>query len=356
MSPRCSATARRSARAQVARQVRRASSTTVCRHQDAPARRCRCCELLVRDLATEVRQALARAVAPAHGLPLEVARQLADDEIEIARPILEHSPVLGDEDLVRVVRTNAMQYALAVAGRERLSELGSRGAGRHGPRGGRPPAGRQCAVRAISQGTLQRVIQDFSGDDQIHTRPSGGRHCRYEVVEQLIGVLGDRLEWSAGSRPAAASRRGARADRRGAGAGGDQLHRARPCRRQAAAASARPSWRRPPWVTSSCWLSCATARSRAWRSAWRCMPASISTRCGNCSTMPIAAIWRHYASRPVSPRHTTSPCAWLWRSPRRRPAPKTSPSGYNPETIRFLQLQYERLRLDEAKLRLLLGN
>ena len=35
---------------------------------------------------------------------------------------------------------------------------------------------------------------------------------------------------------------------------------------------------------------------------------------------------------------------------------KTSPGGYNPETIRFLQLQYERLRLDEAKLRLLLGN
>ena len=31
--------------------------------------------------------------------------------------------MLSDEDLVRVVRTNAMQYALAVAGRQRLSEM-----------------------------------------------------------------------------------------------------------------------------------------------------------------------------------------------------------------------------------------
>ena len=51
-----------------------------------------------------------------------MARQLAGDAIEVAGPILQRSPVLTDEDLVRVVRTNAMQYALAVAGRERLSE------------------------------------------------------------------------------------------------------------------------------------------------------------------------------------------------------------------------------------------
>src|SRR3954447_887280 len=80
-------------------------------------------ELLVRDLAVEVRQALATTVAASALLPAHVARQLAADRIEIAGPILEHSPVLSDEDLVRVVRTNAMQYALAVAGRQRLSEM-----------------------------------------------------------------------------------------------------------------------------------------------------------------------------------------------------------------------------------------
>ena len=37
-------------------------------------------------------------------------------------------------------------------------------------------------------------------------------------------------------------------------------------------------------------------------------------------------------------------------------APRAANKGYSSETIRFLQVQYEKLRGDEAKLRLLLGN
>ena len=80
-------------------------------------------ELLVRDLAVEVRQALAHAVAACAALPPKVAQQLAEDRIEIACPILEQSPVLTDEDLIRVVRTHALQYGLAVARRSRVSEI-----------------------------------------------------------------------------------------------------------------------------------------------------------------------------------------------------------------------------------------
>ena len=66
-------------------------------------------------------------------------------------PILERSPVLSDEDLVRVVRTNAMQYALAVAGRERAVGAGLRGAGRHRRRGGGDAAGRQCRRQHLAE-------------------------------------------------------------------------------------------------------------------------------------------------------------------------------------------------------------
>ena len=37
-------------------------------------------------------------------------------------------------------------------------------------------------------------------------------------------------------------------------------------------------------------------------------------------------------------------------------APRAASKGYSSETVRFLQVQYERLRGDEAKLRLLLGD
>ena len=37
-------------------------------------------------------------------------------------------------------------------------------------------------------------------------------------------------------------------------------------------------------------------------------------------------------------------------------APGAGNKGYSSDTVRFLQAQYEKLRGDEAKLRLLLGN
>ena len=151
-------------------------------------------ELLVRDLAVEVRQALANTVAASALLPTHIAQQLATDRIEIASPILEQSPVLGDEDLVRVVRTHAMQYALAVAGRRRLSEVVSEALVDTG----------EAAVVArlvenagasLSQTTMARVIQDFRDNEQIHGRVIRRPELPYELVEQLIGVMGERLEW-----------------------------------------------------------------------------------------------------------------------------------------------------------------
>ncbi len=151
-------------------------------------------ELLVRDLAVEVRQALASTVAASARLAPEVARRLAGDAIEVAEPILQRSPVLSDEDLVRVVRTNAMQYALAVAGRERLSELVSDALV---DTGDAEVVARlvENAGASISQSTMRRVIQDHRGNEQVHARVIRRPELPYELVEQLIGVMGERLEW-----------------------------------------------------------------------------------------------------------------------------------------------------------------
>ena len=62
-------------------------------------------QLLVRDGEPEVRRALAAAVAASPNLPAAVAACLAIDDPEVARPILERSPVLGEGDLSAIVRT-----------------------------------------------------------------------------------------------------------------------------------------------------------------------------------------------------------------------------------------------------------
>jgi uncharacterized protein (DUF2336 family) len=79
-------------------------------------------ELLAKDADQKVRQALAEAAASSANMPHGIACRLARDEIEVARPILAHSPVLTDDDLAEIVHTCQSQYALAVASRKRLSE------------------------------------------------------------------------------------------------------------------------------------------------------------------------------------------------------------------------------------------
>lgn len=151
-------------------------------------------KLLVRDVAKEVRRALAEAVATSHTLPAPVARQLVRDELEVAQPVLEKSPILGDELLIEVVRTNAVQYALAVAARERLSEAVSDALVDTGDR--------DVVVRllgnggaAISQRALQRVVDDHRADPEVERRLVRRPELPYEIIEQLVSAVGERIEW-----------------------------------------------------------------------------------------------------------------------------------------------------------------
>lgn len=76
---------------------------------------------LARQAEREVRRALAERLADADWAPRALVNILALDEIEIARPILLASPVLGDEDLLRVLIEASLDHQIAVARRPRLS-------------------------------------------------------------------------------------------------------------------------------------------------------------------------------------------------------------------------------------------
>ena len=262
--------------------------------------------------------------------------------------------MLSDEELVRVVRTNAMQYALAVAGRQRLSEMVSEALVDTG----------EAAVVArlventgasLSQTTMARVIQDFRDNEQIHARVIRRPELPYELVEQLIGVMGDRLEW--------------------------QLIRER--RMPAEEARALMHAVRERAAISF------TARAHADGKLQQHLLAEFSTgrldherllrflRDGDIASLEIG-LALHARLEPNQVRHL------LYHADRRHlaalciaagfatlhyitlrmameiaeeaMAPRAANKGYSSETIRFLQVQYERLRGDEAKLRLLLGN
>ena len=81
-------------------------------------------ETLARDHAVKVRQIVAEALKDSVDAPVAVIQKLARDiEIQVAGPILEHSPLLTDEDLLEIIAHGPIRGALtAIANRRQLSD------------------------------------------------------------------------------------------------------------------------------------------------------------------------------------------------------------------------------------------
>jgi uncharacterized protein (DUF2336 family) len=75
------------------------------------------------DIEVTARARLARLLAHNASAPPKLIRLLAfDDQIEVARPVLIHSPQLTDADLVESASTKSQEHLLAIAQRLKLSE------------------------------------------------------------------------------------------------------------------------------------------------------------------------------------------------------------------------------------------
>ncbi len=77
---------------------------------------------VVVDVEMSVRKTLSESLADAADAPPALIRLLANDEIEVAYPVLTRSPVLGDTDLIEIVQHRALEHQLAIAMRYSVSE------------------------------------------------------------------------------------------------------------------------------------------------------------------------------------------------------------------------------------------
>lgn len=77
---------------------------------------------LVRDCEMAVRRDLSERLAKASNPPHDLILALANDEIEVAQPILMQSRVLRDIELIQIIRHRTQQHQLAIAMRRSVSE------------------------------------------------------------------------------------------------------------------------------------------------------------------------------------------------------------------------------------------
>jgi uncharacterized protein (DUF2336 family) len=151
-------------------------------------------QLLVRDGEPEVRRALAAAVAASPNLPAAVAACLAIDDPEVARPILERSPVLGEGDLSAIVRTRAVPHALAVAARAPLSEKLSDCL----VATDEPAVIAVLAANAgagISTATLRRIDERYRDDRRIQDCLIRRPNLPAVLLDRFLAAMAERLAW-----------------------------------------------------------------------------------------------------------------------------------------------------------------
>jgi uncharacterized protein (DUF2336 family) len=77
---------------------------------------------LIGEVEVSVRQALAQRLAGVPAAPHDVVVALANDIVEVARPLLQESPVLNDPDLIQIIRQRSEDHQFAIALRKDVSE------------------------------------------------------------------------------------------------------------------------------------------------------------------------------------------------------------------------------------------
>ncbi|MES2861556.1 MAG: DUF2336 domain-containing protein [Pseudomonadota bacterium] len=77
--------------------------------------------IIARQAERDIRKALSDSLAGADWAPPALVAMLALDEIEIARPVIAQSPLLKDQDLLRVLVEATVEHQIEVARRPHLS-------------------------------------------------------------------------------------------------------------------------------------------------------------------------------------------------------------------------------------------
>lgn len=158
-------------------------------------------DIFTKDSAVLVRMCLAEAMRVSPVLPLEFARRMATDHIDIATPILRDSPVLDDATITEIIETKPEAYALAIADRKPLSVPLTNLLIEH--KGTKRVAARLLDNEdaELSEDALLNFHAWGKSDPDIAARLQKRPNLPFSFINQTVIELTDRIQWrSLGNR------------------------------------------------------------------------------------------------------------------------------------------------------------
>lgn len=157
-------------------------------------------KFMAKDAMEMVRRALAVTLKNSPELPRTVAMKLAADLDDIAIPVLENSPVLTDEDLIEILKSQAASKVIAVARRPRVSGDLVKAIVRYGD-------SKSVAVVAANDGaiidaeTAEDILEFYYNDDLIRDAMISRRDLPARVMEKVITIASEEAAVFLSKRP-----------------------------------------------------------------------------------------------------------------------------------------------------------
>lgn len=144
------------------------------------------------DVARQVREALADQLKSCPTLPPALVRRLAADIESVSLPVIRSSPVLGEDDMLVLVRNGSTAKRIAIAGRESVPTQVSAALVDTGDSSVVATLLDNSGAR-ISEQSLHKVIDQFESDDDIQDRLVKRVNLPLTVVDRMIETVSDTL-------------------------------------------------------------------------------------------------------------------------------------------------------------------
>ncbi|MBN9309899.1 MAG: DUF2336 domain-containing protein [Devosia sp.] len=140
----------------------------------------------------EARAHVAKLLAPLDRAPGNVVVKLANDEIEVAQPLLEFSNVLSDDDLIEIIARQSEAHRVAIAGRQQVTERVGDAIVEHGETDSVIRLVRNTNAE-LGQQALERIAGRAAQDAALAADLRGRTDIDWKALSSRIDAVGDKV-------------------------------------------------------------------------------------------------------------------------------------------------------------------
>jgi uncharacterized protein (DUF2336 family) len=148
---------------------------------------------IARDVEMALRRDLAEKLATVPGAPKSLIVQLANDEIDVARPILMQSAGLGDRELLAVVHGKGQEHLAAIAARKAVSTVVT---GALVKRADDAVLEQLVANQgaAFSREAMEQVVARAEGNERLHAPVLGRKDLPPDLMQDMFFFVSSQLK------------------------------------------------------------------------------------------------------------------------------------------------------------------